>query len=125
MAAPDFDAQLFQQQIAPNSITLAKRWTLYTSKKDTALNISSSLNSAWRLGLSPVTIIPGIDVIDASEIEVTPWSLPEFHSYYASKQTVVDDIIATLEGMVPSTRNLLPRVKSGGTYWLIDTSARR
>jgi esterase/lipase superfamily enzyme len=125
LAAPDFDAQLFQQQIAPNSITLAKRWTLYTSKKDTALNISSSLNSAWRLGLSPVTIIPGIDVIDASEIEVTPWSLPEFHSYYASKQTVVDDIIATLEGMVPSTRNLLPRVKSGGTYWLIDTSARR
>lgn len=125
LAAPDFDAQLFQQQIAPNSITLAKRWTLYTSKKDTALNISSSLNSAWRLGLSPVTIIPGIDVIDASEIEVTPWSLPEFHSYYASKQTVVDDIVATLEGMVPSTRNLLPRVKSGGTYWLIDTSARR
>ncbi len=125
LAAPDFDAQLFQQQIAPNSISLAKHWTLYTSKKDSALNISSSVNSAWRLGLSPVTIVSGIDVIDASEIEVTPWSVPEFHSYYASKQTVVDDIIATLKGVIPARRNLSSRAKSGGTYWLIDTSPPR
>jgi esterase/lipase superfamily enzyme len=122
LAAPDFDAQLFQQQIAPNSISLARRWTLYTSKKDAALNISSSVNSAWRLGLSPVTIVSGMDVIDASEIEVTPWSVPQFHSYYASKQTVVDDIIATLKGVVPARRNLLSRIKSGSTYWMIDTS---
>jgi esterase/lipase superfamily enzyme len=122
LAAPDFDAQLFQQQIAPNSISLARRWTLYTSKKDAALNISSSVNSAWRLGLSPVTIVSGMDIIDASEIEVTPWSVPQFHSYYASKQTVVDDIIATLKGVVPARRNLLSRTKSGSTYWMINTS---
>jgi esterase/lipase superfamily enzyme/acyl carrier protein len=122
LSAPDFDAELFQQQIAPNSISLAKRWTLYTSKKDGVLNISTSFNNSWRLGLSPVTIVPGMDIIDASEVEVTPWSLPESHSYFASKQTVVDDIIATLKGVTPARRNLLSRTKSGSTYWMIDTS---
>ncbi len=122
LSAPDFDAELFQQQIAPNSISLARRWTLYTSKKDGVLNISASFNNAWRLGLSPVTIVPGMDIIDASEVEVTPWSLPESHSYFASKQTVVDDIIATLKGVTPARRNLLSRTKSGSTYWMIDTS---
>jgi esterase/lipase superfamily enzyme len=122
LSAPDFDAQLFQQQIAPNTISLARRWTLYTSKKDGVLNISTSFNSAKRLGLSPVTIIPGMDIIDASEVEVTPWSLPESHSYFASKQTVVDDIIATLKGITPARRNLLSRTKSGSTYWMIKAS---
>ena len=122
LSAPDFDAELFQQQIAPNSISLARRWTLYTSKKDGVLNISANFNSSWRLGLSPVTIVPGMDIIDASEVEVTPWSLPESHSYFASKQTVVDDIIATLKGVTPARRNLLSRTKSGSTYWMIDTS---
>ena len=122
LSAPDFDAQLFQQQIAPNTISLARRWTLYTSKKDGVLNISTSFNNSWRLGLSPVTIVPGMDIIDASEVEVTPWSLPESHSYFASKQTVVDDIIATLKGVTPARRNLLSRTKSGSTYWMIDTS---
>jgi len=51
LSAPDFDAELFQQQIAPNSISLARRWTLYSSKKDGVLNISTSFNSSWRLGL--------------------------------------------------------------------------
>jgi acyl carrier protein len=121
LSAPDFDAELFQQQIAPNSISLGKRWTIYTSKNDGVLNISTSFNSSWRLGLSPVTIIPGMDIIDASEVEVTPWSLPESHSYFASKQTVVDDIIATLKGVNPARRNLLSRTKSGNTYWMINT----
>jgi len=122
LSAPDFDAELFQQQVAPNTITLAKRWTLYSSKKDGVLNISTSFNSSWRLGLSPVTIVPGMDIIDASEVEVTPWSLPESHSYFASKQTVVDDIISTLKGVTPARRNLLSRTKNGSTYWMIDTS---
>ena len=72
--------------------------------------------------MSPVTIVPGMDIIDASEVEVTPWSLPESHSYFASKQTVVDDIIATLKGVTPARRNLLSRIKNGSTYWMIDTS---
>jgi len=125
LSAPDFDAELFQQQIAPFTISLARRWTLYTSKKDGILNISTSFNSAWRLGLSPVTIVPGIDIIDASEVEVTPWSLPESHSYFASKQTVVDDIIAALKGVTPARRNLLSRTKNGSIYWVIDTSSAK
>ena len=75
--------------------------------------------------MSPVTIVPGMDVIDASEVEVSPWSLPDTHSYFASKQTVVNDIIATLKGVTPARRNLLSRTKSGSTYWLIKTSPPR
>ncbi len=116
LAAPDFDAQLFQEQIAPGVQKIAKRWTVYTSDNDAALNISTTINNARRLGL-PVTPVPGIDVIDATGIEVTPWSVPEFHSYYATKQTVIQDIVSTLKGSAPSLRNLLPRSEGGIPYW--------
>jgi acyl carrier protein len=116
LAAPDFDAQMFQEQIAPRVRFLAKSWTVYTSDKDAALNFSTTINSSKRLGL-PVTAIAGVDVIDATGVEVTPWSVPEFHSYYATKQTVIQDIVSAIKGVAPALRNLIPRSETGTPYW--------
>ena len=124
LAAPDFDAQLFKQQIAPEVVALTKKWTIYSSDNDAALDVSSNVNSAKRLG-QPVTAISGINVIDATGIEVTPWSVPEFHSYYATKQVVVDDIIDTIKGIAPALRNLIPKTSNGIPYWQLESAIKK
>ena len=116
LAAPDYDSELFRDQVGPGILSLAKNWTIYTSENDAALEISSKVNSVQRLG-SPVTQIDGVDIIDASNVEVTPWSVPEFHSYYASKQPVIDDMVATLQGVGPDKRKLKPVVTGEYRYW--------
>ena len=117
-AAPDFDSELFAHQLAPQVVSLAENWTLYTSEKDAALNISSTFNNTKRLGL-PITMVEGMTVIDASGIEVTPWSVPEFHSYYATKQNVINDIIKALRGKKPKERNLKAVNQNDYLYWKI------
>jgi esterase/lipase superfamily enzyme len=115
LAAPDFDAQRFTEQLAPRIVSLAKRWTLYASDKDVALKASTAF-SAKRLGL-PLPLIDNVDTIDASGIEVTPWSLPQRHAYYANKQRVIADLISLLRGLGPSARNLVQRYHTGLPYW--------
>jgi hypothetical protein len=94
----------------------SKRWTVYVSDKDGALNVSSRIRNAKRLGL-PVTLAAGVDTVDATGIEVTPWSVPEFHSYYATKRLVIADLIGVLEGLDPASRELLALMQGGLQYW--------
>ena len=115
LAAPDFDAEVFTDQLAPEIIALANRWTLYASEKDIALDASTAL-AAKRLGL-PVSVTPGVDTIDATGIEVSPWSVPEFHSYYASKLRVINDVIGVLTGLSPIERKLKKRDRGRLVYW--------
>ena len=117
LAAPDFDAQLFLEQIAPRVVALARRWTLYASDKDRALDAATTL-SARRLGL-PLPIARGIDTVDASGIDVAPWSVPEFHTYFASKQRVISDLAQVLRGTPPRERKLQPRSRDGASYWIL------
>lgn len=116
LAAPDFDAQLFADQIAQDVLGLANRWTVYSSDKDTALHVSTKVGNAYRLGL-PVTPVKGVAVVDATGIEVTPWSVPEFHSYYASKQEVIKDMVSVINGLSPKDRQLVKKMKAGIPYW--------
>jgi esterase/lipase superfamily enzyme len=118
LAAPDFDAQVFTEQIAPQIVGLARRWTLYASANDQALRASSIL-SVPRLGM-PLALTPGVDTVDASGIDVTPWSVPEFHSYYASKQRVILDLVGVLEGLGPAERHLLINDDGPVPYWVVD-----
>lgn len=117
LCAPDFDATLFREQVAAEVRPLAKQWVVYSSNKDIALTASQELNSAPRLG-KPVTYAEGYEIIDASELEVTPWSVPEAHSYYATKQVVLDDMVKVLSGMAAGARGLKALPESGGgTSW--------
>jgi esterase/lipase superfamily enzyme/acyl carrier protein len=117
LAAPDFDAQVFSEQIAPRIVSLGRRWTLYASDKDKALDASTML-AVKRLGL-PLSVAAGVDTVDASGVDVTPWSVPEFHSYFVRKQRVINDLIAVLRGLGPGERDLLRRVRGPYTYWAL------
>jgi esterase/lipase superfamily enzyme/acyl carrier protein len=116
MAAPDFDTRLFTEQIAPRIRPLSANWTIYTSDNDSALDLSALFSSAKRLG-KPVSVANGFDTVDVTDIDVSPWSVPEFHSYYASKRRVVADIISVLKNKKPATRKLLPKKFRGIQYW--------
>jgi esterase/lipase superfamily enzyme/acyl carrier protein len=117
LAAPDFDAQVFLEQVAPRVVGLSRQWTLYASDKDRALDAAAAL-SARRLGL-PLPVTRGIDTVDASGIDVAPWSVPEFHTYFASKQRVISDLAQVLRGTPPNRRNLLLRSKDELPYWIL------
>lgn len=117
LAAPDFDAQLFVEQLAPRVVGLARQWTIYASDKDRALDAAAAL-SARRLGL-PLPVARGVDTVDASGIDVAPWSVPEFHTYFASKQRVITDLAQVLRGTPANRRNLVPRTKDQLTYWVL------
>lgn len=117
LAAPDFDAQVFLDQLAPRVVGLSRQWTLYASDKDRALDAAATL-SARRLGL-PLPVARGIDTVDASGIDVAPWSVPEFHTYFASKQRVISDLAQVLRGIPADKRNLLLRSKDELPYWIL------
>jgi acyl carrier protein len=116
MAAPDFDTRFFTEQIAPSIRSLSKSWTIYTSDKDSALDLSAYFSSAKRLG-KPVSVVNGFNTIDVTDIDVSPWSVPEFHSYYASKSRVITDLISVLKNKKPASRNLIPKMFEGIQYW--------
>ncbi len=122
LAAPDFDARLFQEQIAPGVVSLAANWSIYASENDTALTYSGDINEAKRLGI-PLTTLDGMNVIDASGVEVTPWSVPEFHSYFATKMVVIRDMTRSLKGLAPRKRSLIPQ--PGNPFlWLLKLPER-
>lgn len=116
LCAPDFDAGLFREQVAQEVRPLAAQWVVYSSNKDIALTASETLNAAPRLG-KPVTYAEGYEIIDASELEVTPWSVPEAHSYYATKQVVLADMVKVLSGLAANARGLTEVKEQGGTAW--------
>ncbi len=120
LAAPDFDAQTFTEQMAQDVQPIANSWTLYTSQKDLALYASRLVRQSItaRLG-EPLPLLPGVDTVDASEIEVSPWSLPENHSYYATKQRVIRDLKGLLQGKKPDVRGLNSQILGNIKYWQI------
>lgn len=119
LCAPDFDAGLFQDQIADEIRSLASQWVVYASKRDVALSASSGINTP-RLG-TPFTLAKGYEIIDASEIEVTPWNVPENHSYYATKKVVLDDMISAIAGKPAGMRALTGRLIGADTVWAFSS----
>jgi esterase/lipase superfamily enzyme len=121
LAAPDFDARAFTENIAPVIRPLAERWTVYASGHDKALDASTAL-SAKRLGL-PLSVTPGMDTIDVSGVDVSPWSMPEMHAYYASKARVIADMVAALRRIEPGGRDLRSVVENGQHFWRLASPA--
>lgn len=114
-AAPDFDARTFAEHIAPRIGGLARRFTLYQSDRDVALDASRVL-SVPRLG-TPLVLTAGLDVIDASGLSAAPWSVPEVHAYYATVPKVLEDLAEVLRGMSPDERGLPLGMSDGRRFW--------
>ncbi len=69
LAAPDIDSQDFKSQYADKYLKNSNGVSIYACKKDKALFFSRFVNSSDRLGYSkPITIVNGIDTIDASPL---------------------------------------------------------
>lgn len=88
LAAPDVDTQLFQN-LAVAYGHLSTRATLYVTRNDKAIGLSRRFHSFARVGLAPpVAIVPGIDTIDASHVNLGRLG----HGYAAEMRPVLSDI---------------------------------
>jgi esterase/lipase superfamily enzyme len=122
LAAPDLDAEEFRTQIAPAMQRTAKRMTLYASSRDDALLASQYVHRAARAGDAGagLVVVPGIDTIDVSAIDTSPWG----HSYYGSSDPVLQDLQSLLgRALPPQDRTWLsPAERDGLTYWVFQDS---
>jgi len=125
LVAPDIDAAVFRDEIAPAFAGVGERITLYASSYDKALNVSKGLHQYPRAGdLSEgVMIAKGVDTIDASDVDTSLLRAIRLgHSYYADKKCAIADLKATLAGKDANdrARKLVSfRPEGGGVYWKI------
>jgi esterase/lipase superfamily enzyme len=119
LAAPDIDADVFRDQIAPALIEAQRPITLYASSKDLALSASRGVHGAARAGDSGLGLIifPGIETIDATDVDTSLLG----HSYIGDSPTVISDMTSLIrEGLRADKRVGLSVVeKPGGRYWAV------
>jgi esterase/lipase superfamily enzyme len=118
LAAPDVDVELFKQ-MASIYQKVAHRTTMYVSDKDKALRSSGFLHDYPRAGYTPpVTVVPGIDTIEVSNIDLTFLG----HGYVAEARPILSDMHSLIaEDKSPDNRfgmeikYLAPNMK----YWCV------
>lgn len=104
LAAPDIDKGTFLTQILP-AIKKNPNITLYASDKDKALIISKKSKGDYvRLGEGGKNLVvsDGLDSIDASEINTDFLG----HGYFASTQSLLNEIHSVLLNLTPDKRML-------------------
>jgi len=121
LAAPDIDAQIFKEEIAPAIKGGANQITLYTSNNDNVLELSSKLRSKRpRAGQSgkDIVVVDGINTIDASSTNDGFFSfLKKGHSYYG--EDLITDLHQIIKNRIePKNRLLKPVVAPPGKYWI-------
>ncbi len=119
LIAPDIDVDVFKRDLAPLLLQGNTRVTLYASSQDKALRTSKKLHGFPRLGdAAPVTVLKGMDTIDASEVETDLLG----HSYFAEAKNVLSDIFAVINERRPvSLRAWLTEViGQSGKYWKFE-----
>ncbi len=125
LVAPDVDAAVFRDEIAPAFAGVGERVTLYASAHDKALNVSKGLHKYLRAGdlSEEVVIAKGVDTIDASNVDTSLLRAIRLgHSYFADKASAIADLKETLAGVETKARvqSLEPFYsETGDTYWKI------
>ena len=118
LAAPDEDPDVFRD-LATAYQTVAQRTTLYVSAKDKALATSGIIHDYPRAGFSPpVTIVPGVDTVEVSNIDLTLLG----HGYYGDARDLLQDMHNLLRHNTPPEQRFgLREVLAGGDrrYWMI------
>jgi esterase/lipase superfamily enzyme len=96
LCAPDIDAAVFWQQVAPRLPNVAERTVILVSSNDWALVAASKAHGYRRVGTdtSKRSMIPGIDTIDVSDRGTGLLG----HSYYGDSPTILEDIRRILAG---------------------------
>jgi esterase/lipase superfamily enzyme len=112
LAAPDIDAEVFKNQIAPAIRSASERLTIYTSKADKALELSARVNGYERLGLGGTVLAElakqgWVQTVDASKLFDHSW-LGVGHAYYGDSPILIRDLRRVLRGDAPVARGLIP-----------------
>ncbi len=112
LAAPDIDAEVFKNQIAPAIRSASERLTIYTSKADKALELSARVNGYERLGLGGLVLAElaqqgWVQTVDASKLFDNSW-LGVGHAYYGDSPILIRDLGRVLRGDAPDARGLIP-----------------
>jgi esterase/lipase superfamily enzyme len=117
LAAPDIDADVFRNQIAPGLVELHAPVTLYASSGDLALKVAQELYGSYpRAGQSgdDLVLVHGMDTIDASAVDTGFLG----HSYYGDEQSILSDMFYMFRGVRPEARAMLmKKSKPAGDYW--------
>jgi esterase/lipase superfamily enzyme len=117
LAAPDEDRDVFRDLTAVCQ-TVAERTTVYISRNDQALRTSGWIHKRSRTGFSPpITIVPGVDTIDVSNIDLTLLG----HGYFSDDRSVLSDMHNLLsENKPPQNRfGLIEQKLETQKYWTI------
>ena len=117
LTAPDIDAELFKQEIAPRLAAAGRPITLYASSEDRALSASRQIHGNSRAGESGrgLVVVPGVETVDATGMDTGFLR----HSYFAEARSVLADLFFLIqEGRRPDERFGLRAVESAeGKYW--------
>lgn len=115
LAAPDIDAAVFKEQIAPRIVNVADRISIYSSSQDWALVASKKAHRYRRLGeggdnLTTFPEWPVIEVLDATHVDESLLG----HSYYGDSPTILRDVRGVLAGASAVARGL----RAQASYYL-------
>ncbi|MCC7600019.1 alpha/beta hydrolase [Janthinobacterium sp. FW305-129] len=117
LAAPDINADIFREQIAPRFASLKLPATLYASANDKAMRASYNFADWDRIGdiRGPVVSIPGMEIIDASAVIMNFMG----HDYFASNRVLLTDIATMIKtGQRAKNRGGLKGIPSQAPqYW--------
>lgn len=114
--AADVYVEVFEQKF-PKIREKAGRYSSYVSRSDRALQISSLLHKARRIGISNGGLysFDGLETVDASELNTSLLSLG--HGYFAEKRSVITDLGNLIRnGLGAASRGL--RSSADKKYWL-------
>ncbi|MCW5516166.1 alpha/beta hydrolase [Muriicola sp. Z0-33] len=119
LTAPDIDADVFKNQIAPAMLKSKSHITLYASSNDLALIASKKVHGYPRAGDSgeKLLVLKGIETIDASDVNTGLLG----HSYFAESLDIITDIFKIIhEGVQASERkDLTIKSDDRGDYWIV------
>jgi len=116
--AADVYVEVFEQKF-PQIREKAYRYSSYVSKSDRALQISSLLHKARRIGISSGELFSmnGLETIDASELNTSLLSLG--HGYFAEKRSVITDLGNLIRNGLDAAARGLHQSKDHN-YWMFQ-----
>jgi esterase/lipase superfamily enzyme len=117
MIAPDIDADVFRQDMAPHLARTGIHVTVYASSNDRALMASKAFHGYPRAGETGdgLVVVSGVETVDASDVSGGLLG----HSYFAEDRRMMEDIFALLQtGQRANDRfGLKSRESNGLRYW--------
>ena len=118
LTAPDIDAELFRQQIAPALSRAAHPVTLYASSEDAALQDSKHVHGYPRAGESGpgLVVTQGVETIDATGVDTGFIKA----SYFAERRSALSDMYYLIHqrSRAGERSGLQPVDGGAGRYWV-------